>query len=40
MNDNNNSNDEGPPMTQEQLDSLPCCIYPRNNFNNIKYEYF
>ena len=36
MNDNNNSNDEGPPMTQEQLDSLPCCIYPRNNFNNEK----
>jgi hypothetical protein len=35
MNDNNN-NEEGPPMTQEQLDALPCSIYPRNNFNNEK----
>ena len=36
MNDDNNSNDEGPPMTQEQLDALPCSVYPRNNINNEK----
>ena len=32
----NNNNVEGPPMTQEQLDDLPCSIYPRNNNNNEK----
>ena len=32
----NNNNEEGPPMTQEQLDNLPCTIYPRNNNNNEK----
>ena len=36
MNDNNNNNEEGPPMTEEQLDALPCSIYPRNNNNNEK----
>ena len=40
---NNNSvmitdsnNEEGPPMTQEQLDNLPCSIYPRHNNTNEK----
>ena len=33
---NNNMNDEGPPMTQEQLDSLPWSLYPRNNNSNEK----
>ena len=32
----NNNNEEGPPMTQEQLDDLPCSIYPRRNNNNEK----
>ena len=36
MNDNNNNNEEGPPMTEEQLDALPCSVYPRNNINNEK----
>ena len=31
-----NNDDEGPPMTQEQLESLPCHIYPRNNNSNEK----
>ena len=33
---NNNNDEEGPPMTQAQLDSLPCSIYPRNNNSNEK----
>ena len=32
----NNNNEEGPPMTQEQLDSLPWSLYPRNNDLNEK----
>ena len=35
MNDNDN-NEEGPPMTEEQLNALPCSVYPRNNINNEK----
>ena len=31
-----NNNEEGPPMTQEQLDSLPCSLYPRHNVLNEK----
>lgn len=33
---NSNNEEEGPPMTQEQLDNLPCSIYPRNNNTNEK----
>ena len=33
---NSNNNEEGPPMTQEQLDSLPCSLYPRHNVLNEK----
>ena len=34
----NYNNDEGPPMTQDQLHGLPTSIYPRNNNNNEKCE--
>lgn len=34
----NYNNDEGPPMTQDQLQGLPTSIYPRNNNNNEKCE--
>ena len=30
------NNDEGPPMTYEQIESLPSSNYPRNNNNNEK----
>jgi hypothetical protein len=33
---NSNNDEEGPPMTQEQLDSLPCSLYPRHNVLNEK----
>jgi len=33
---NSNNDEEGPPMTQEQLDNLPCSIYPRHNNTNEK----
>ena len=33
---NSNNEEEGPPITQEQLDNLPCSIYPRNNNTNEK----
>jgi hypothetical protein len=33
---NSNNDEEGPPMTQEQLDSLPCSLYPRQNVLNEK----
>ena len=33
---NSNNDEEGPPMTQEQLDSLPSSLYPRHNVLNEK----
>ena len=33
---NSNNDEEGPPMTQEQLDSLPYSLYPRHNVLNEK----
>ena len=36
ISNNNNNDEEGPPMTQEQLDSLPWSLYPRNNDLNEK----
>jgi hypothetical protein len=33
---NSNNDEEGPPMTQEQLDFLPCSLYPRHNVLNEK----
>ena len=33
---NSNNDEEGPPMAQEQLDSLPCSLYPRHNVLNEK----
>ena len=33
---NSNNDEEGPPMTQEQFDSLPCSLYPRHNVLNEK----
>ena len=35
-NSNNGEDTDGPPMTQEQLDSLEVSIYPRNNNSNEK----